>query len=211
MSAEDQEMSVATEHLTSAPPAGSWPSWRRFTVEQYHRLIDAGVLDHGEPVELLEGWVVEKMTRKPIHDAIIQQLIASAAGWCPTGWSVRPRCAITTLRSEPEPDLAVVRGAAKVYRDRHPTPADVALIVEVADSSLTIDRDWKRLIYADAGIAHYWIINVVAWKVEAFSDPTGSGESAAYRKSASLGPGDFVEADIESHVVRLPVDELFLA
>jgi Uma2 family endonuclease len=78
---------------------------------------------------------------------------------------------ITTDDSEPEPDVAVIRGTRRDYRDRHPSPADVGLITEVADATLQRDRTRKKRIYAHAGIPVYWIINLVDRQIEVYSNP----------------------------------------
>src|SRR5882762_3647803 len=83
---------------------------RRFTVAVYHRMIDVGLLTEDEPVELLEGWIVPKMPRNPPHDGTIQRINKRLGRCLPPGWDLRVQSAVTTADSEPEPDLAVVRG-----------------------------------------------------------------------------------------------------
>src|SRR2546423_11609672 len=111
----------------------------RFTVDEYHRIIQAGVLTEDNPVELLEGWIVPKMPHNPPHDATIELVEESLQSKLPAGWRIRVQLAITTDDSEPEPDLAVVRGAARSRLTSHPGPQDIALLVEVSDSSLSHD------------------------------------------------------------------------
>ncbi len=148
---------------------------RRFSVDEYHRLIRDGYFDAGERIELLEGWIVPKMTRNPPHDVAIDLAQEALRGLVPGGWRVRGQSAVTTIDSEPEPDLAIVRGRARDYRDRHPGPEDMALVVEVADSSLGRDRGLKLRIYARAGVPVYWIVNLVDQSIEVYTDPDGSG------------------------------------
>lgn len=182
----------------------------RFSVAQYHQLIEGGILGPNERVELLEGWIVEKMTRKPIHDATIQQIIDGAMKRLPNDWSCRPQCAITTLESEPEPDFAIVRGSAKDYRHRHPGPADVGLVIEVADSSLALDRDWKIRIYGRAGIRNYWIVNLIEWTVEVFTDPTGDADNPTYRTTSTVRRGQSIALSLADLRIEIPVNELLL-
>ncbi len=92
----------------------------------------------------------------------------------PAGWYVDEQAPVTTEDSEPEPDLVVVRGTTEDYRDRHPSAAEVALVVEVADSSLRRDRDLKKGIYARAGFAVYWLLDLNARKLEVYSEPSGT-------------------------------------
>ena len=116
---------------------------RRFTVEEYHRMIEAGVFAADERFELLEGWIVAEITRTPPHDVAIELLTDALRGALPAGWWVRVQSAITLTDSEPEPDLAVVRGAVRDHVQRHPDAAEIAVVIEVADSSLAPDRDLK--------------------------------------------------------------------
>ena len=101
----------------------------------------------------------------------------------PSGWEVRVQSAITlTGNSEPEPDLALVRGHENAFRDHHPGPSEISLLVEISGSSLFIDRHDKGSIYAREAIPVYWVVNVVDKVVEVYTQPSGSGESAAYAK-----------------------------
>src|SRR4051812_6405445 len=88
---------------------------RRFSVAEYHRLIDLGILTEDNPVELLQGWIVPKMTRKPPHDGTIDLANGALLTCVIVGWFVRIQQAIATADSEPEPDLAVVRGNRRTF------------------------------------------------------------------------------------------------
>src|SRR5262245_43751216 len=94
----------------AAPPAAPTPLLRRFSVDEYHRMIQAGILGEGDRVDLLAGQVVHKMPRNPPHDGTIQLVNKQALAHLPGGWCVRIQSAITLSDSEPEPDLAVARG-----------------------------------------------------------------------------------------------------
>jgi Uma2 family endonuclease len=153
---------------------------QRFTVEQYRRLGEAGVLKPSDRVELLEGWIVPKMNHNPLHDGTIELVDNALRSLLPEGWRLRIQSAITTSDSEPEPDLAIVRGPAGRYLQTHPTAADIALVIEVADSSLSLDRLKSRL-YAREGIVCYWIVNLVDRKIEVYSEPSGKDENPQYR------------------------------
>src|SRR5262245_50936971 len=122
----------------TAPSIEYIPSDRlyRLTVDQYHRMAEAGVLAEGAPVELLEGLLITKMTKGPPHDVLIHLTRDAIADLLPRDWSLRVQSAITTADSEPEPDLAVVPGPARRYLKAHPRPKEIALVVEVADASL---------------------------------------------------------------------------
>src|SRR5437660_7717020 len=147
---------IATSPLFGVPPMPV----RKFTVAEYHRMIDAGILTEDDNVELLEGWIVPRMARKPPHDGTVQVSNKALVAAVPAGWTVRIQSAITTADSEPEPDLAVVRGDERTYMHRHPQPPDIGTLVEVADTTLTGDRRDKGRLYAHAQIPYYWIINL---------------------------------------------------
>ncbi len=156
------------------------PSGPRTSVAEYHRLIAGGVLGEDDRVELLNGWIIAKTTHKPLHDGIIQIVSKRLARHLPSGWEIRIQSAITTADSEPEPDIVVARGDERTYLARHPEPADIALVVEVAESSLDQDRDFKSAIYSRAGIAIYWIINLIDSQIEVSTDPSGPTANPAY-------------------------------
>jgi Uma2 family endonuclease len=107
---------------------------------------------------------------------------------------VRVRSAVATADSQPEPDLAVARGQARDYLDRHPGPADVPLVIEVADSSLARDRGLKARVYARAGIPNYWIVNLVDRHVEVYSEPT---DQATYARIETIGPDGAIRLVID--------------
>ncbi|XZE18142.1 Uma2 family endonuclease [Pirellulaceae bacterium SH449] len=144
----------------------------KFTVEQYHRLGEMGVLTPEDKVELLEGWIVEKMNQKPIHGFIVAMLNELIQCQLPKSFKLRCQLPITTERSEPEPDIAIIQGVHEAFRTRHPSGIECRLIIEVADTSLEKDRA-KACIYREAGVQEYWIVNVADSCVERykFSDP----------------------------------------
>lgn len=174
-------MSVGVPPVNLPPVLPPFPV-RRFTVDEYHRMIRASVLPAGDRVELLEGWIVPKMTRNPPHDVVLDLAQDSLRPRLPAGWRLRVQSAVTTADSEPEPDLAVVPGPASRYWGRHPGPRDVSLVIEVADTSLDHDRQDKGRLYGRAAIACYWVINVPDRQVEVYTDPTGPTADPGYRR-----------------------------
>ena len=110
---------------------------------------------------------------------------------------------MTTPTSEPEPDLAIVRGIHRDYRTRHPSGCEVALVIEVADTSLQKDRN-KARIYASAGVKEYWIINLVEFQLEQFTDSDGT----TYRNCQILKASDIALTQIDSHSIRLELNEI---
>jgi Uma2 family endonuclease len=175
---------------------------RRFTVEEYERLIREGFFAHDEQFELLEGLIVKKMSRDPIHDAALEIADATIRLRVPAGWRIRLQSAISTWDSEPEPDLAVVKGSPLDHVGRHPSPNELALVIEVANSSLADDRLVKGRAYARAGIVSYWIINLIDTRVEVYSDPTGPDPSAAYRRRDDFPIGSSIPLTVGGTVVE---------
>jgi Uma2 family endonuclease len=191
-------MSIATPpgwSLFQVPP---FPV-RRFTVAEYHHMIQTGMLAEDEPVELLEGWIVPKMPRNPPHDGTIQAADKVIGRHLPAGWDTRIQSAITLADSEPEPDLTVVKGDERTYFTRHPGPQDIGLLIEVADTWLTHDRGDKGRAYARAGIVIYWIINLLDRQVEVYSDSTGPDPAPHYRQRQDYGANDAVPLVLLGH------------
>ena len=183
---------------------------RRFSVDEYHRMIRAGILGEDDDLELLNGWLVTKMTRNPPHDAVLALVDQQIRLLLPADWHVRIQSAITTSDSEPEPDLAVVRGLPQRYFKRHPSPEEIALIVEVAQSSLDNDRYEKAPIYAEAGIPWYWIVNLIDDCVEAYSAPSGTGLASKYQKQTEHKSGESIPLITDGRELgKIEVKKLF--
>ncbi len=144
---------------------------RRFTVEEYHAMVQAGVFREGDQYELIEGWLLPKMTRNAPHDLCVQRLQRMFMKLLPEEWLCFVQSAVTLADGEPEPDIAIVPGPDEQYSLRHPDGTEVALIVEVADSSLVRDRGTKLRSYARAGIPAYWIANISADALEVYTEP----------------------------------------
>ena len=145
--------------LDTNQPAALSP--KRWTVTEYHQIIASGIITPETPVELIHGQIFEMVPQQPPHAATTDEggdyLKALFSG----NAKVRVQLPVTLPPdSEPEPDFAVVRIDANLYRDRHPGPDDIYLVIEVADSTLQKDRQYKSTLYAQAGISEYWIINL---------------------------------------------------
>jgi Uma2 family endonuclease len=167
------------------------------TVEQYHAMAREGILTDEDAVELVEGLLLPKMTKHPPHTLATGLTQDALQEVLHKGWFVRIQDPVTTVDSEPEPDLTVVRGRRRDYGGRHPGPTDVALIVEVADDSLRRDRSRKKRAYARASIAIYWIVNLIDRRIEVYTDPTGPGDKPDYRRHEDFGTGASVPVVID--------------
>src|SRR5216110_2249042 len=122
--------------LTAQPVTyGLDSSIARFSVARYQRMIETGILTAEDKVELLENYVVLKMPRNPLHDSTLQRMLRPVMRCLPNDWDVRIECALALDDSQPAPDFAVVRGSAADYERHHPGPADIGLLIEVADTS----------------------------------------------------------------------------
>jgi hypothetical protein len=168
-----------TGPLPPSPP-------RQFTVAEYHDMIAAGFFAKDERFELIDGWVVPMLTRTPAHNYCLEVASDVIRPLLPRRWRLRIHSAVTTNDSEPAPDIAVVRGPARRHLYRHPCPADIAMLIEIAESTLDLDRDVKGPMYARAQIAIYWIINLIDNQVEVYADPVG-GRNARYRRGKVYG------------------------
>ncbi|MDX1976086.1 MAG: Uma2 family endonuclease [Pseudanabaenaceae cyanobacterium bins.68] len=147
----------------------------RLSVAQYHSMLEHGIFAQDAQVELLEGLLVAKMPKNPPHrlsTGLLQDVLLSNL---PSNYHLNLQEPLTLADSEPEPDLAVVVGSRLDYRDRHPQGQEVALVVEVADSSLERDRTLKQGIYAKPGIPNYWILNLSDRTLEVYTDPSDAG------------------------------------
>src|SRR4051812_7737185 len=120
--------------------------FRRFSVPEYHKLIEIGLLTEDDNLELLEGYLVLKMARNPPHDGTILAVTETVRPVLPADWCIRVQSAVTLVESEPEPDIAIARGTKRSYFSRHPIPADIGMLIEVSDSTLAGDRADKGRI-----------------------------------------------------------------
>lgn len=155
--------------------------WSPLSVEEYHRLGEFN--ENGKRTELIRGIVVEKMSKSPLHGNIATRLYKAVLQRLPAGFTARKEEPLTLTDSEPEPDLSVVRGRDEDFAQSHPTTA--ALVVEVAVSSLGLDRELAA-VYAEAGVEEYWIVNGADRRVEVHRQPV----DGIYQECLLLGEGE---------------------
>jgi len=163
---------------------------RLWTVDEYYRMAKAGILPSDERVELIAGQVIKKMSpQSPPHATTIRYTKAVLENILPADALLQIQLPIRLDdRSEPEPDLAVVMGDELRYADRHPRPDEIYLIVEVADTTLRSDREFKGNSYARAGIADYWIVDINGRQLYVLREPSPSG----YQRESVLSEDETV-------------------
>jgi hypothetical protein len=176
-------------------------------------MIEAGILEEGAPIELLDGLLVHKdrgaaLTVLPRHRLVVTKLLRLAGRIEALGCHLELQSPLTIAgHHEPEPDALIVAGRPKDYAHRHPEPADVGAVVEVADSSLERDRTTKMLIYARAGIAQYCLVNLTTGRIEVYEDP--DSEQGRYRTRRDLAPADSVALRLPGGgSLEVPVDQI---
>lgn len=202
---------IARPLVPSPTPAtyGLDASIATFSTARYDRMIEEGILTAEDKVELLENYVVLKMPRNPPHDGTIQRITKRLGRRVPTGWDLRVQLTVALPDGRPEPDFAVARGDEDTYFTSHPTPADVGLIVEVANSSLLRDQKDKARMYARAGVPVYWIANLVDRQVEVHTQPSGPADAPAYGSLVTYTPGEDVPLVLDGvTVATVPAADL---
>jgi len=194
----------ARPHASPAPDAELFARRRRFSVDDYHRMAALGLIGPGERTELLDGEVVHKMPISSAHAGCVKRfnalLIRLVADRAIVGVQDPVRL---DDRSEPEPDLSILRPRADAYGSAHPVPADILWLVEVADRSRQLDRAVKVPLYAAAGVPEVWLVDLAAGAVEVYRDP----DAAGFRLMHRHGRGDVLRpAALEG--VAIAVDDV---
>ena len=179
------------------------PKWARISKAELNRMARAGVFASDERVELLGGWLVAKMAVNPPHRRSSRRSRVALERLIPPGYYVDQNAPVTMpiTDSEPEPDVQVVRGDEGDYPDRHPGPPDVALAVEVSDSTISNDRNFKLRLYAKDAVPIYWIVNLVAMRLEVYTNPSGPTDRASYANRQDFGPEEEVPLILDGREV----------
>lgn len=177
------------------------PVTRRWTREEFHEMAERGWFN-GQRAELLEGEIVVQSPQKPLHYTTTERAAETLRIGFGPGFHVRMQGQLELgPHSEPEPDVAVVAGSREDYAAQHPRTA--ALLVEVSDTTLANDRQRKGSLYARAGIADYWIINLVNYQVEVYRNPVadaGQVYGFRYANRVILGQKDSVSPLAAPHI-----------
>lgn len=170
---------MATDLSSTGGNVHDWsaPAVHSFTVDDFHRLSASGVFGPEERVELIAGQIYDMTPIGALHATSVQKTLAAL--WklpleTATGtWHIRVQQPLTLKQSEPQPDLAIVRGQPDDYATRHPGAGDVGLVIEVADASLALDRGKKLAMYAAERILQYWIVDLVSRRIDCYRTPSG--------------------------------------
>jgi Uma2 family endonuclease len=190
-------VSTGPRHSTAEPDWIPSPLYR-LSVEQYEAMVASGAFTKRDRFHLINGYLVARMTQNPPHSTADDLCGQALDRTLPAGWYVRAGkpVRLPSQVSKPEPDRCVVRGGIRDYLRRDPGPADIALVVEISETSLREDRKLGQL-YAAAGIPVYWIVNLVHRQVEAHTDPGPGG----YGSRRIFKPGRRVPVVIEGAAV----------
>ncbi len=189
-------MASVVSNLTHvlSPPSTTSPLnvvRHRFTVEQYHEMIERGIFAEDEPIELIRGEIVKKMPNGNSHAACVKRLNRLLSSMLSEELLVSVQDPICVGDSEPEPDVAILEYRDDLYASRRPIADDVRLLIEVSETSLGYDRDIKGPIYAEAGIREYWLVNLTNATIEVYRDPQSDGRFATVttaRREDRLSP-----------------------
>lgn len=194
--------------VRGGPPPGRVPY--RLSVEQYEAMVASGEFKKEDRLELIEGSLVEKTTKGPNHSTGSEDCWRAIHAVLAAGWHVRIEkpIRIPDRDSEPEPDVSVARVKTADYRRRHPGPAEVGLVVEVADSSVEDDRA-MAMTYGGGGIPVYWLVNVRDGQLEVYTEPSGPSPPVGYRRCTVFHPGHDVPVVLDGReVARIAVADL---
>ena len=163
------------------------PAKHRFSVSDYYRMAETGVLHPDARVELLNGEITDMSPIGPFHGGVVNYLTEHFVSACKGRWTTTVQNALRLDDySEPEPDVTLLKRSPDFYRGRHPGPDDVFLLIEVADSSLDRDQQEKVPAYARAGIKEVWIVDLNEEVIEVYRQPSQSG----YASKKVLGRGE---------------------
>jgi Uma2 family endonuclease len=171
----------------------------RFTLDEYHRMAQAGILNEDDRVELIRGEIVQMTPIGSRHASCVARLIDVLLGHLRGRAVLWPQNPLTILPdSEPQPDVILLRYRDDFYRNALPGSEDVALLIEVADTSLRYDRRLKGPLYAEAGVQEYWIIDLEGGAVEIFRTPSAAQFRSVERVelAATLSPLAFPDVQV---------------
>lgn len=187
-------MAVQIEHKPAPTPdmpqAETQRGIRLFTVDEYYKMAESGILQPDERTELIKGVIYKMSPPNPPHAGCVDTLAEMLTEMGQGATQVKSQNPLhVSGDSEPEPDIALVKARADKYRKRHPTPSDAFLVVEVSDSTLSSDRREKVPMYAEANVQVLWIVDIQGEAIEVYTNPA----QGQYTKFERIGRGRTLE------------------
>jgi len=181
----------------AVPPEPYTPELFRFTVDEYYKLGDIGILSPESRVELINGLIVRKAMHNNPHIRTVRDLQIILAPFAGPRWTVQSQLPVDLDNSSPEPDAAIARGPAASYRGRAVTAADVVLVIEASDTTLPYDSGEKLEMYARNGVPVYWIANIRDMRIEVYTQPA----NGTYAARTDYTPGQTVPIILDGQAV----------
>lgn len=168
---------------------------RKFTIDEYHKLVDLGFFTENDRIELIKGEIIQMAPKRTPHSVCNSILFGELYRILYNQANVRGQEPITLpSNSEPEPDVVIAQKKADNYLSAHPTAADIILVIEISDSTLQYDRETKLTLYAEAGINNYWIVDLVDNQLEVYSNPfSGDQDKFGYRNKSIVLPNENID------------------
>lgn len=178
---------------------------RKFTVEQYHKMVESGILTEDERVQLIRGEIIEMSPIGTKHAACVNRLVNLLVQLLGKRIILASQNPVAlNENSEPQPDVALLKPRDDFYATAHPQPQDILLLIEVADSTVVYDREVKIPLYAEANIIQVWLVDVNEQIVEVYQQPTAAG----YQLLQKFTRGESLSITALPDV-NISVDEIF--
>lgn len=186
--------SAPAQNIPKAKTTPEYPAveFHRFTVEEYDQFAEMGVFGEENTVELLDGWIVDKMSKNGRHMAAYSVLVRILIRLLPDHFGVMTQDPIALSRSKPEPDISIKQGEVEELVEGAPEAGALLVVVEISHSTLQQDQTLKQRIYAEARIPFYWILNLIDDVTEVYANPHGDGEAATYDPPTLYTPNELV-------------------
>ena len=177
---------------------------KRFTVEEFHKMTEAGILPEESGWEIIDGYLIDKMSIGSRHAGTVKRLNRKLSSMVEDKAIISVQDPIHIDEyNEPEPDIALLNLRDDFYAESHPIPKEVLLLIEVSDSTIESDRTIKKTLYAEAGIAEFWLVNLKENTVERYS----SLKNGSYRLAEILESGESIKAGTIENL-ELKIDEI---
>ena len=176
---------------TETPGTSSFPVRRKFTVDEYYRMAEAGILHSDERVELIDGEIILMAPIGSRHGSGVARVTTQFVNRSAGAVQVWPQNSVHLGDDlELQPDIAILNPRDDTYAESNPRPGDILIIIEVSDTTLAYDRDVKSRIYAQANVPENWIMNLPEDCIESFTQPgpDGYAQHAIYRRGDTISP-----------------------